>query len=128
MVTADFEEPFEEDNELNLNDTSWSIYTEDVSALPQYIGPNAKVERAYITQGCRIEGEVRNSVLFTNAVVEEGAKVIDSVLMPGAYIEAGAVVTRALVADGSKVGKDAVVGSADSENILLVAKRVKGVE
>ncbi|MBQ1310462.1 MAG: glucose-1-phosphate adenylyltransferase [Blautia sp.] len=115
-------------NELNLNDTSWSIYTEDVSALPQYIGPNAKVERAYITQGCRIEGEVRNSVLFTNAVVEEGAKVIDSVLMPGAYIEAGAVVTRALVADGIKVGKDAVVGSADSENILLVAKRVKGVE
>ena len=115
-------------NELNLGDPTWRIYTEDVSALPQFIGPNAKVEQAYITQGCIVSGEVKNSVLFTNAVVEEGAKVIDSVLMPGAYIESGATVTRALVADGVKVGKDAVVGSADSENILLVAKRVKGVE
>ena len=48
--------------------------------------------------------------------------------MPGAVVEPGAVVTRALVADGVKIGKGAVVGSADSENILLVAKNVKGVE
>ena len=86
------------------------------------------MDNAYITQGCRIEGEVKNSVLFTNVVVEPGAKIIDSVLMPGAYVEAGAVVTRALVADNVRIGKKAVVGSADSENILLVAKRVKGVE
>ena len=48
--------------------------------------------------------------------------------MPGAEVEEGAVVTRALVADGVKIGKQAVVGSADSKNIELVAKRVKGVE
>ena len=40
----------------------------------------------------------------------------------------GAVVTRALVADGIKIGKNAVVGDAASENIELVAKRVKGDE
>ncbi len=115
-------------NDLNMNDTTWTIYTEDVTTPPQYIGANASVENAYITQGCRIEGKVKNAVLFTNSVVEEGAQVIDSVLMPGAYVEAGAVVTRALVADNVRIGKNAVVGSADSENILLVAKRVKGVE
>ena len=43
-------------------------------------------------------------------------------------VEDGAVVTRALVADGIKIRKNAVVGSADSENIELVAKRVKGEE
>ena len=48
--------------------------------------------------------------------------------MPGASVAEGAVVTRALVAEGVKIGKNAVVGSADSENILLVAKNVKGVE
>lgn len=115
-------------NELDLHDSSWKIYTEDVTALPQYIGPDAKINRAFITQGCRIEGEVTNSVLFTGATVGAGARVIDSVLMPGAVVEAGAVVTRALVADDTKIGKNAVVGSADSENILLVAKSVKGVE
>ena len=115
-------------NELNLNDPAWKIYTEDTSALPQYIGPNAKVNKAFITQGCVVEGEVNHSVLFTGCKVGEGAKIIDSVLMPGVEVAAGAVVQRALVADNVKIGQDAGVGSADSENIELVSKRVKGVE
>ena len=115
-------------NELNLNDPTWKIYTEDTPALPQYIGPNAKINKAFITQGCVVEGEVSHSVLFTGCTVGEGAKVIDSVLMPGVEVAAGAVVQRALVADNVKIGQGAVVGSADSENIELVSKRVKGVE
>ena len=115
-------------NELNLNDPTWKIYTEDTPALPQYIGPNAKINKAFITQGCVVEGEVNHSVLFTGCTVGEGAKVIDSVLMPGVEVAAGAVVQRALVADNVKIGQGAVVGSADSENIELVSKRVKGVE
>ena len=115
-------------NALDLNDSSWKIYTEDVTALPQYIGAEAKIDSAFITQGCVVDGEVKHSVLFTDAKVAAGAKVIDSVLMPGAEVGEGAVVTRALVADGIKIGKNAVVGSADSENIELVAKRVKGEE
>ena len=115
-------------NELNLNDPTWKIYTEDTPALPQYIGPNAKINKAFITQGCVVEGEVNHSVLFTGCTVGEGAKIIDSVLMPGVEVAAGAVVQRALVADNVKIGPGAVVGSADSENIELVSKRVKGVE
>lgn len=113
---------------LDLNDSSWKIYTEDVTALPQFVGADADIDRAFITQGCVINGTVKNSVLFTGVKVATGAKVIDSVLMPGVEVAEGAVVTRALVADKVKIGKNAVVGSADSENIELVAKRVKGEE
>lgn len=115
-------------NELDLNDPTWKIYTEDVTTLPQYIGPEANVTNAYITQGCIVEGEVKNSVLFTGSKVRPGAKVIDSVLMPGVVVEEGAVVQRALVADNIHIGKNAVAGSADSEHIELVAQRVKGAE
>lgn len=115
-------------NALDLNDPHWKIYTEDTTDLPHYVGVNAEIKNAFITQGCHIEGEVRNSVLFTGAKVGPGAKVIDSVLMPGAIVEEGAVVTRALVADNIRIGTQAVVGSADSEHIELVAKRVKGEE
>lgn len=111
-------------NELDLDDPSWKIYTEDASALPAYIGPDATINVAYITQGASVEGEVTNSVIFTGAKVGKGAKVIDTVLMPGAEVAEGATVTRALVADNIKIGKDAVVGSADSKEILLVAKDV----
>ena len=113
---------------LNLEDPAWKIYTEDASALPQYIGPNARIKTAYITQGCKIDGEVTRSVLFTGSVVKPGAKVTDTVLMPGAVVEEGAVVTRALVANNVRIGANAVVGDANSENIELVAKNVKGEE
>ncbi len=115
-------------NPLDLNDPTWKIYTEDVTTLPHYIGPNADIKRAFITQGCVIDGSVKNSVLFTSAKVGEGAKIIDSVLMPGVTVESGAVVTRALVADGVKIGKGAKVGDSKSEHIELVAKNVKGGE
>ena len=115
-------------NELDLGDPSWKIYTEDVTALPQYISAEADVKDAYITQGCVVQGEVKHSVLFTGVKIGAGARIIDSVLMPGVVVEEGAVVQRALVADGVRIGKGAVVGAADSEHIELVAKRVKGAE
>ncbi len=115
-------------SELNMNDASWRIYTDEQPSLPAYYGPNAEIDEAYITQGCSVDGKIRGSVLFTGAEVKTGAQIIDSVLMPGAVVEEGAVVTRALVADNVVIGKGAAVGSADSENITLVAKRVKGVE
>ena len=113
---------------LDLDDRTWKIYTEDIPTFPQYISEDADVKNAYITQGCVVEGEVKNSVLFTGAKVGAGAKVYDSVLMPGAVVEEGAVVNRALVADNVKIGSQASVGDVDSEHIELVAKNVKGVE
>lgn len=116
----------DDNNTLDLNDDSWKIYTEDGYTLPHYIGPDATINHAFITEGCAVNGTVKNSVLFSGAILHTGAQVIDSVLMPGAIVEEGAVVTRALVADGVKIGKNAVVGSADSEHIELVSKNVKG--
>lgn len=113
---------------LDLDDRTWKIYTEDIPTFPQYISEEADVKNAYITQGCVVEGEVKNSVLFTGAKVGAGAKVYNSVLMPGAVVEEGAVVNRALVADNVKIGSQASVGDVDSEHIELVAKNVKGVE
>ena len=115
-------------NELDLGDPTWKIYTQDVTTLPHYVGENAEITRSYITQGCVIDGQVKNSVLFTGVKVGAGAKVIDSVLMPGVVVEDGATLNRVLVADNVTIGKGAIVGDAKSENIELVAKRVKGVE
>lgn len=118
----------DDDNKLDLGDSAWKIYTEDVSTLPHYVGADAVIKRAYITQGCVIDGEVKNSVLFTSSKVGKQARVLDSVLMPNATVEDGAVLNRVLVADGVKIGKGAVVGSPDSEHIELIANDVEGVQ
>ena len=118
----------DDDNELDLGDSAWKIYTEDVTTLPHYVGANAEIKRAFITQGCVIDGEVKNSVLFTGVKVGTKAQVLDTVLMPNVVVEEGAIIHRALIADGVRIGKGAVVGSADSEHIELIANDVKGGE
>ena len=110
-------------NELDLGNEQWKIYTEDVNALPQFIGEDAKIENSYITQGSVVLGTVKNSVLGTNCLIGKGAKVIDSVVNPGAKIGEGAKVTRCIVADDVEIAPGAVVGSADSEHIELVASK-----
>jgi ADP-glucose pyrophosphorylase len=72
------------------------------------------------------EDQVVETAGFSNVKIAPGAKVIDSVLMPGAIVEEGATVTRALVAENIRIGKNAKVGNKKSEEILLVAKNVKG--
>ncbi len=113
-------------NELDLNDPNWKIYTEDVATVPHFIGPKGKVNNAYINQGCLINGEINNSVLFTNVKVAENAQVNDSVLMPNVEVGKNVIINRAIVAEGVSIADGAIVGSADSESIELVSKNVRG--
>lgn len=113
-------------NELDLNDPNWKIYTEDVATQPHFVGPKGKISNAYINQGCIIHGEVNNSVLFTNVEIAENAVINDAVLMPDVEIGAGAVVNRCIIAQGVKVDPGAVVGDPNSESIDLISKRVRG--
>jgi glucose-1-phosphate adenylyltransferase len=106
-------------DQLNLSDPSWKIYTEDVTVPPHFIGPEAKVEQAYINQGCVVEGTVINSVLFTGAHVSKGALVKDSVLMPYAQIEAGAEVNRCIVAEAVRISPHQRVGEPNGEIELI---------
>lgn len=115
-------------DQLDLGDKEWKIYTADIPTLPQYVSRTGKVEHCYINQGAVIRGHVKDSVLFNGVTIDEGAEVIESVLMPGTVVEKGAKVYRAILAEKVKIGANAVVGSPDSKKIELVAADVKGEE
>lgn len=115
----------DKNNELDLNDPTWKIYTEDVATTPHFVGKNAEVVNSYINQGCVVNGKVKNSVLFTSVKVAENADVQDAVLMPNVEVGEGAVIHRAIVAQGVKIDAGAVVGDPDSEHIELISKRVR---
>ena len=108
------------ENILDLADPSWKIYTEDVNELPQFIGANGSVDNAYITEGCVVDGEVKNSVLFTNVTVEEGAQVIDSVVMPNCVVKAGAKLVRCLVQENTVIPEGVELGHENSDKIDLI--------
>ena len=110
-----------DNNDLDLHD-DWKIYTEDASAVPQIIGPKAKIDNAFITQGAIVNGGVEHSVIFSGAKINEDAKVVDTVVMNDAVIGKGAKLTRCLVADDVRVPDGMVLGKKNSKDILLVSK------
>ena len=96
--------------DLDLLEPSWPIYARLPSAPPAFIGKNALVEHSVVTQGCDVEGTVKNSVLSHSVVIEEGAEVHYSVLMPGVTVKKDAVVKYAILGENCKVDSGAKIG------------------
>ncbi len=108
---------------LNLYDDSWRIYSRSEGRPGHYISPGANVHNSCVSEGCKVYGSVRHSVLFTGAVVEEGAEVTDSIIMPYSVIKKGAKVDRAVISNNCTVGENAVVG-CDEPNIPWVKNKM----
>ena len=99
---------------INLFDSDWKIYSRNSGMTGHKICPGAEVENAMITDGCRIKGTVKHSILFAGVKVEEGAIVEDAVVMGGTLIKSGAVVKHCIVAENVTIGENAVVGAMPS--------------
>ena len=103
-----------ENPEFDLYDKSFPIMSNITTRPPHYIGPEARVDDCLISNGCKVFGTVRHSILSTDAVVDERAVVEDSVLLPGARVKAGAHVVRAILGENSVVEEGVKLGSVDA--------------
>ncbi len=99
-----------ENSGIDIFDKTWKIYSRNPVLPAQKIGPRAVVQDSLVTEGCKIYGTVKHSVLSAGVVVEEGATVEDAVLMDGVVVKAGAVVKRCILAEDVVVGAGAKVG------------------
>lgn len=70
-----------------LLNTKNPIYTKNKDLSPTMYKENAKVENSLISNGCLIEGTVKNSVLSRGVVVKKGAVVKNSIIMQDSVIE-----------------------------------------
>lgn len=104
-----------EDPAFDVADPAWKIHSRNPLAPPEYIGKGAAVQNSMVALGCEIYGEVENSVLSSNVVVEKGAVVKDSVIMSGTTVRAGAKIDYSIIDEDVVVGEDAVIGADKSE-------------
>jgi len=105
--------------EFDLTDPRWKIYSRTPVMPPHFIADDAEVTNSMVTEGCEIDGVVRDSVLFAGVTVEKGAVVEDSVIMPGTTVNAGAVVRRAIVSENCVISGGCQVGEADGDIALI---------
>ena len=73
------------------------VWTKVRDRVPCYYGENAQIENVLIADGCMIEGEIEDSVLFRQVTVEEGAEVENCILFNDCVIGKGAEVKYAIL-------------------------------
>jgi glucose-1-phosphate adenylyltransferase, GlgD subunit len=62
------------------------VYTKIRDDMPSKYGLNAAVKNSFVADGCIIEGEVINSILFKGVHIGKGTKVSNSVIIQQTYI------------------------------------------
>lgn len=91
----------------------------EASARESSIGTRGTVIGSILSPGVRVEGTVRNSILFEGVHVRSGAEVVNSVVLPGNHIGRGARLDTVLLfpnfadtAGQPNIGEAAVIGGS----------------
>lgn len=117
-----------DNNGLNLYNKNWRIYTRNRNLPPQYIGTSGVVNNCLVNEGCVIEGEVNNSIIFTGVKIEKDAVVNDSVILTDSIIKKGSIVNKAVVLENVLIEEDTIIGEQDGDKIYLVAQDTITIE
>lgn len=110
-----------ENNQLNLHDENWKICSVNPVRPAQYIGETAKISNSLIVEGCVVNGEVENSVLFQGVHVGKNSIIRDSVIMTNAKIGDNVIIEKAIIGSNAIIRKDCKIG-LDNEIAIVAAK------
>lgn len=85
-----------------------------------------EVENCLVANGCEIEGDVENSIIFRGVKIGKGAIVRNSIIMQKCEIEEGAVIVNSILDKFVKVEKDvSLVGSMTQPYVVGKSETVK---
>ncbi len=95
--------------ELDLYDTDWRIYSENLNLPPHYIAAGSSVKGSIVSEGSQLYGTVEHSVIFPDVYVAPGAKVKDSVLLQHARIGEGVVLDHVIVGPNTIIHAGSII-------------------
>lgn len=110
------------ESDLDLFNPKWKIYSANTISPPQYIAPEANVERSIVNDGCIIKGSIKNSIISTKVKIGANSVIESSVIMPDAVIEEGVHLYKTIVMSGAVVKDNTVVKGNDKEVILVTGE------
>lgn len=90
------------------------IYTKVRDDAPTRYAMDCKVKNVMVADGCIIEGEVENSVLFRGVKIKKGAKVKNCVLMQDTVVESGADVEYVVTDKNVEITADKKLTGTDT--------------
>lgn len=95
------------------------IYTKVRDEAPTYYAKGCSVDDCIIADGCNIKGSIKNSVIFRDVVIEEGAIVHNCVLMQGTKIGKNARLVNVITDKDVTVTEDTVLSGAEMSPLII---------
>ena len=108
----------------SLFDPQRPIKTKDRSDPSTYYAPAARSSNSLVADGCVIEGEVENSILFRGVRVEKGARVSNCILMQGTVVKAGATASYVITDKNVTVGAGRMLMGSDTYPLAIAKDSV----
>lgn len=79
------------------------VYTKIKNQVPSRYGNNASVYNSLVADGCNIDGEVKDSIIFRGVKIAKGAKVSNSIIMQDSVIDEGCELKHVILDKGVRV-------------------------
>ena len=86
-----------------LFDENWPIYTRTNDSAPTHYTTTSTVKHCVISNGCKIEGSLENSVIGRGCTIKAGAIIKNSVILPGCYIGEDVILDNVVVDKKAKI-------------------------
>ncbi len=100
-----------------------SVFTKVRDSAPTKYGKSAIVKNSMIADGCVIEGEVENSIIFRNVKVARGAVIKNSIIMQNTVIGENCSI-NCIIADKNVSVRDRKVLSGSENHPFYISKGI----
>ena len=92
-----------EDINLELFFSENPIFTKDKDEPPTQYSKIGKVKNSILANGCYIEGNVKNSIIFRNVQIEEGVEIEGCIVMQNSVIKKGSKLKNVIADKGTTI-------------------------
>ncbi len=107
------------DVQADLFNPRHPIYTKVKDEVAARYSVSAQVKNSLVADGCVIEGQVENSVLFRGVHVKPGARVFNSIIMQGAEIDENVLLDHVILDKCVKILPGRTLQGYDSFPIVI---------
>ncbi|GAF39544.1 glucose-1-phosphate adenylyltransferase [Agrilactobacillus composti DSM 18527 = JCM 14202] len=125
QANMEFLEP---NNELNIGDREWRIYSKNDALPPMYVTKSAKVNNSMVVDGCYVAGDIEHTILSQNVKVGTGTVIKDSMVMPNAVIGKDVTIDHAIIGERAIIGDGASVIGTEDDIAVVGFQEVLGKE
>ncbi|EOR19853.1 MULTISPECIES: glucose-1-phosphate adenylyltransferase [Clostridium] len=106
------------DNDLNLYDSDWKIYSQNQVRPAHYIGEEAKIVNSLVVEGCIINGKIENSVLSQGVYIGKNTIIKDSVIMTNVQIGDNVIIEKSIIGSNAIINNNCHVGDSKSIEVI----------